>query len=77
MTEKEEQAKVDAIFDEYLQEKKREMREILFRGKREDNDEWVCGYYAEVGLHKMILTGRIVIAGDKKRITVCVKEDEK
>lgn len=23
------------------------MREILFRGKRVDNDEWVCGFYFE------------------------------
>ena len=45
MTEKEEQAKVDAIFDEYLQEKKQDMREILFRGKREDTGFWVEGYY--------------------------------
>ena len=22
------------------------MREILFRGKRIDNDEWICGWYA-------------------------------
>ena len=24
------------------------MREILFRGKREDNDEWVYGYYVKL-----------------------------
>lgn len=25
------------------------MREILFRGKRLDNGEWVCGYYVHIG----------------------------
>lgn len=28
------------------------MREILFRGKRKDNDEWVEGYYARKGVDK-------------------------
>lgn len=27
------------------------MREILFRGKRTDNDEWVEGYYAKQSNH--------------------------
>ena len=37
------------------------MREILFRGKRKDNSEWVEGYYADVAKNNMILTGRIDI----------------
>ena len=39
------------------------MREILFRGKREDNGEWVEGYYVCVsGVKHYILTGNPVIA---------------
>lgn len=30
------------------------MREILFRGKRKDNGEWVCGYYACQSNHSCI-----------------------
>jgi len=37
------------------------MREILFRGKRKDNSEWVEGYYADVTKSNIILTGRIDI----------------
>lgn len=37
------------------------MREILFRGKRKDNSEWVEGYYADVAKNNIILTGRIDI----------------
>ena len=29
--------------------KERKMREILYRGKRKDNDEWVYGYYCRCG----------------------------
>ncbi len=30
------------------------MREILFRGKRADNREWVCGYYVvQNGIHQI------------------------
>ena len=35
------------------------MREILFRGKRVDNGEWVEGYYASIGEYHYILTGRL------------------
>lgn len=35
------------------------MREILFRGKRVDNGEWVEGYYAPIGEYHYILTGRV------------------
>lgn len=35
------------------------MREILFRGKRVDNGEWVEGYYAPIGEYHYILTGRL------------------
>lgn len=33
--------------------------EILFRGKRVDNGEWVEGYYASIGEYHYILTGRL------------------
>jgi len=35
------------------------LREILFRGKRMDNGEWVEGYYASIGKYHYILTGRL------------------
>lgn len=34
-------------------------REILFRGKRLDNGEWIKGYYASIGEYHYILTGRL------------------
>ncbi len=34
--------------------------QYLTRGKRQDNGEWVTGYYAEPGCHHVILTGEIV-----------------
>ena len=36
-------------------------REFLFRGKQEDNGEWIEGYYAKIGTHIYILTGKIVL----------------
>ena len=35
------------------------MREILFRGKRIDNGEWVEGYYVHTRRHHCIITGCI------------------
>lgn len=35
------------------------MREILFRGKRKDNSEWVEGYYACIGKTTVIFTGEL------------------
>ncbi len=37
------------------------MREILFRGKRVDNGEWVEGYYVLIGSCHRIYTGKIDI----------------
>lgn len=37
------------------------MREILFRGKRIDNGEWIEGFFVKVGGHCYILTGRLLI----------------
>lgn len=39
------------------------MSEILFRGKSEDNGEWVYGYYACIGKHHYILTGKLNLIG--------------
>ena len=39
------------------------MRKILFRGKSEDNGEWVYGYYACIGKHHYILTGKLNLIG--------------
>jgi len=36
---------------------------MMCTAKRADSDEWVTGYYAEIGCHKIILTGEI--KGDK------------
>ena len=35
------------------------MREILFRGKRVDNGEWVYGWYVHTKRHHCIITGSI------------------
>ena len=41
------------------------MREILFRGKRIDNDEWVYGFYTQVGeKYHYMLTGKLSIMGN-------------
>ena len=37
------------------------MREILFRGKRVDNGEWVEGYYVKFGNAHYILTSKIEV----------------
>ena len=38
------------------------MREILFRGKRVDNGEWIEGYYTNIGKEwHYILTGKLII----------------
>jgi uncharacterized phage protein (TIGR01671 family) len=38
------------------------MREILFRGKRKDNGEWVYGYCVVIAKCYYIFTGKLVIA---------------
>lgn len=35
------------------------MREILFRGRRIDNGEWIKGYCASIGEYHYILTGQL------------------
>lgn len=35
------------------------MRDIIFRGKREDNGEWVEGYYARICETSVISTGKL------------------
>ena len=37
------------------------MREIIFRGKRIDNGEWVEGYYMKLNGHHYILVGKLDI----------------
>jgi len=38
-----------------VKRKKEDMREILFRGKRLDNGEWMEGYYAIIGKRNVII----------------------
>ncbi|MBR6617951.1 MAG: hypothetical protein IKL00_08810 [Oscillospiraceae bacterium] len=48
------------------------MREILFRGKRKDNGEWVEGYYVCVGgKYHYILTGQIDLMSGYPRFIYC------
>ncbi len=48
------------------------MREILFRGKRKDNGEWVEGYYVCVGgKFHYILTGQIDLMSGYPRFIYC------
>ncbi len=48
------------------------MREILFRGKRKDNGEWVEGYYVCVGgKFHYILTGQIDLMSGYPRFFYC------
>ena len=50
------------------------MREILFKGKKKDNDEWIEGYLLDGGMpgEKRIFIGKLVIGkwtvtADEKR----------
>lgn len=46
------------------------MREILFRGKRTDNGEWVEGYYALIGEEN---PNAYIIRGNGRRVRVAHK----
>ena len=51
------------------------MREILFRGKRKDNGEWIEGYYLCIGgKYHYILTGILDISWEAK--IVCQSTDK-
>lgn len=39
------------------------MQEVLFRGKRVDNGEWVYGFYVRIGKSHFIFTGKLKIVG--------------
>ena len=53
--------KVNHALEYYLGGPINTMREILFRGKRKDNGEWVEGYYLRIGKRHYIFTGMIDI----------------
>lgn len=44
------------------------MREILFRGKRKDNGEWVEGYYSNLGGNRPCILKEHILNGKMARI---------
>lgn len=52
------------------------MREILFRGKRVDNDEWVEGYYvASMPLNAKKVNRHLIIENTRKGTTFLINPD--